>query len=93
MIEQSPTAGSALLENGDWIADSLWLLWSDDLTAVDMEREQLRRILVDYRNEMRLWVVGERRWEHAIAGLIGRINRRAESTSVIRSEAREIQHV
>jgi hypothetical protein len=76
LLEQSAAAGFDLLEAGDWIAEPLWQLWGDQLMLRGMAPEQFRKTVVDYRNEMRLWLVGERTWEHAIGGLIGRINRR-----------------
>jgi hypothetical protein len=76
LLEQSAAAGFDLLEAGNWIAAPLWQLWGDQLMLRGMAPEQFRQIVVDYRNEMRLWLVGERTWEHAIGGLIGRVNRR-----------------
>ncbi|MDQ3794089.1 MAG: hypothetical protein M3316_00160, partial [Actinomycetota bacterium] len=37
------------------------------------ERNEISR---DYSDELRLWVVGERPWDHCAAGLAGRVRRR-----------------
>ena len=76
LLEQSAAAGFSLLEAGDWIVTPLWQVWGVQLARSGMTPEQFRQIVVDYRNEMRLWLVGERTWEHAIGGLSGRVNRR-----------------
>jgi hypothetical protein len=62
LLEQSPERGMRELECGCLIAAPLW--------------DTFRRIVVGYRNELRLWVMGERPWEHCVAGLAGRIERR-----------------
>ena len=58
-----------------------------------MTCEQFRRIAASYENEMRLCLVGERIWEHAIDGFIGRVNRRVRSQTEIESEVGAMQHV
>ena len=93
LLEQAPAAGFDLLEAGEWIAAPLWRLWGDQLAARGMDRDQFQQIMVDYRNEMRLWLVGERTWEHAIAGLIGRVERRVTTTPFVRNEVKAMQHV
>ena len=41
-----------------------------------MDRERFGQIVAGYGNELRLWVAGERPWQHAISGLAGRVERR-----------------
>ena len=76
LLEQSPEAGLQLLAEGKWIATPLWDQWKGLLKPCGMRRKQFRAIVIDYRNELRLWVMGERPWEHCVAGLAGRVTRR-----------------
>ncbi len=41
-----------------------------------MERGRFQEIARGYAGELRLWVVGERPWDHCAAGLAGRVWRR-----------------
>jgi hypothetical protein len=41
-----------------------------------MDRERFGQIVAGYGNELRLWVAGERPWQHYISGLAGRVERR-----------------
>lgn len=93
LLAEQPAAGRELLARGAWIAGPLWQLWGGELADAGMTCEQLRRISADYENEMRLWLVGERTWEHAIGGLIGRVRRRVRSKSDSESEVNAMQHV
>ncbi|HVX30799.1 MAG TPA: hypothetical protein VHA53_09995 [Nitrolancea sp.] len=93
LLAEQPAAGHALLARGEWIAEPLWQLWGRQLIDAGMSCEQLRRVAAGYENEMRLWLVGERTWEHAIDGFIGRVNRRVRTRTVTESEASAMQHV
>ena len=75
-LETRPEEGLQLLAHGAWIADALWAVWGAKLTPSDMDQERFRRIASEYRNELRLWIMGERTWEHCIEGLAGRVTRR-----------------
>jgi hypothetical protein len=80
LLEQSPEAGLALLAAGEWITAHLWPTWRATLRPLGLTRARFREIVQGYQNELRLWVVGERPWEHCVAGLAGRVARRtAES--------------
>ena len=46
-----------------------------------MDREWFDQIVAGYGNELRLWVVGERPWQHFISALAGRVERRLSSSS------------
>jgi hypothetical protein len=76
LLDQAPESGLPLVATGEWIADPLWESWGDALRERGMGREQFGQIVADYGNELRLWVVGERPWEHYIGGLAGRVERR-----------------
>ncbi len=41
-----------------------------------MDRAGLLKITRGYAGEIRLWVMGERPWDHCVAGLAGRLKRR-----------------
>jgi hypothetical protein len=76
LLDQAPESGLPLVATGEWIADPLWESWGDALRKRGMDREQFGQIVTGYGNELRLWVVGERPWEHCISGLAGRVERR-----------------
>jgi hypothetical protein len=75
-LEDEPEAGMRLVEAGEWIAGPLWETWRDALEARGLDRAGFLSIVVGYRNELRLWVMGERPWEHCAEGLAGRLARR-----------------
>ena len=77
LLEQSPEAGRQVLDEGEWIAAPLWDLWRDLLEPRGLDRARFVQIVIGYQNELRLWVMGERPWEHCVAGLAGRVERRA----------------
>ena len=60
------------------VADWLWGRWRS-LAAVGFDRASLRAVVVGYRREIWLWLVGDRTWEQCCSGLIGRIGRRLPS--------------
>jgi hypothetical protein len=86
LLEQAPDEGLPLVVAGAWIADPLWERWRDRLEPQGMGRDQFDRVVADYGNELRLWVVGERPWDQVASGLAGRITRRlAPSTPLERA--------
>lgn len=76
LLEDSPEEGARLVESGHPLADLLWKEWGTELEAAGMDRERFLRITRGYAGEIRLWVVGERPWDHCVAGLAGRVLRR-----------------
>ena len=76
LIEQDPAGGAAAVDAGSWIADPLWGSWGPALAAAGMDRGRFDEIVTGYRRELWLWVMGERTWAQAGAGLLGRIQRR-----------------
>jgi hypothetical protein len=76
LIEHSPSEGFALMETGEWIAGPLWESWRATLEPRGLAWPQFVQIVTGYGNELRLWVVGERTWEHCVEGLAGRVVRR-----------------
>ena len=76
LLEQAPEAGMALVVAGEWIAAPLWDHWQALLEPRGMDRARFLDIVIGYQNELRLWVMGERPWDHCVAGLAGRVLRR-----------------
>ena len=84
LLEGDPVEGMRRVNAGDPLADPLWEEWGVELEEAGMCRERYDRIIRGYSDEIRLWVMGERIWEHCIAGLAGRLRRR-----VLRRSERE----
>ncbi len=59
------------------LAARLWRTWRADLLPLGWSRARLTLELADYRRELWLWAIGERRWEPTIDALAGRVARRA----------------
>jgi hypothetical protein len=76
LIEDAPEEGARLVGEASFVADRLWEEWGDELTAGGMDRDRFLQIARGYAGELRLWVVGERPWQHCAAGLAGRASRR-----------------
>ena len=76
LLEQAPEAGMELVAAGEWIAAPLWDHWQALLEPRGMDRARFLDIVIGYQNELRLWVMGERPWDHCVAGLAGRVIRR-----------------
>lgn len=76
LLEQAPATGLLLVSSGEWIVEPLWGSWSAALEPCGMSRDSFSRIVAEYGNELRLWVVGERPWDHYVSGLSGRVTRR-----------------
>ncbi len=75
-LEESPERGAQLIEDGEWISALLWDTWGEQLAGAGMDYERFLSIVRGYKSELRLWVVGERPWDHCIAALAGRLLRR-----------------
>ncbi|CAN5571138.1 hypothetical protein BH24ACT22_BH24ACT22_20660 [soil metagenome] len=76
LLEESPEEGSLKISDARFVADLLWEEWGEDLKESGMDYGRFVEISRGYANELRLWVVGERPWDHCVAGLAGRITRR-----------------
>ena len=76
LIEDSPEEGIRLVNAGHPLADLLWKEWGAKLEEAGMDRERFLQVIRGYAGEIRLWVMGERPWEHCITGLAGRVLRR-----------------
>ena len=76
LLEESPEEGSRVVEDATFVADLLWEEWGEDLEGAGMDHDRFLEISRGYAAEFRLWVVGERPWNHCAAGLAGRLLRR-----------------
>ena len=76
LLEESPEEGSRLIGEAAFVADLLWEDWEDLLEPAGMPYDRFLQISRGYADELRLWVVGERPWDHCAAGLAGRVQRR-----------------
>jgi hypothetical protein len=76
LLEESPEEGNRTIEDASFVSDLLWGEWGIDLEEAGMGYERFVEISRGYAGEFRLWVVGERPWNHCAAGLAGRTLRR-----------------
>ena len=76
LLEESPEEGSRLVGEAAFVADLLWEDWGDLLEPAGMPYDRFLQISRGYADELRLWVVGERPWDHCATGLAGRVQRR-----------------
>jgi hypothetical protein len=76
LVEEAPEEGSNLVNDARFVADGLWNEWGEEIEAAGMDRDRFVGISRSYADELRLWVMGERPWEHCVAGLRGRVLRR-----------------
>ncbi len=76
LLEEDPEEGARVINTGRPLAELLWEEWDAELLEAGMQRERFDEITRGYAGEIRLWVVGERPWEHCVAGLAGRVLRR-----------------
>jgi len=76
LVEESPCEGRGVIRDGEFLAAPLWEEWSGPLTECGMDYDGFVEVARGYADEVRLWVVGERVWEHCASGLAGRAARR-----------------
>jgi len=76
LVEDSPEEGIQLVNEARFLTDLLWIEWAEKLEGAGMGYERFLQIARGYADEIRLWVVGERLWDHCVAGLAGRTLRR-----------------
>jgi len=76
LLEDRPEEGASVICDATFVADLLWGEWREDLEGAGMDRDHFLEISRRYADELRLWVVGERPWDHCVAGLAGRVWRR-----------------
>jgi hypothetical protein len=81
LLEESPEEGNRLISDASFIAEPLWKDWGEGLEEAGMGYERFLKISRSYAGELRLWIVGERPWDHCAAGLAGRVWRRLPAKS------------
>ena len=82
LLEDSPNEGGRVIADAAFVADLLWVEWGADLEGAGMGYGRFLEISRSYAGEFRFWVVGERPWNHCVAGLAGRLLRRLPATQV-----------
>ncbi len=80
LLEDNPEEGARVVHDARFVADLAWDEWGERLQDAGMGYERFLDIARGYAGELRLWVVGERPWEHCAAGLAGRVLRRLPDT-------------
>ncbi len=78
-----PEEGARVIDDAGFVADLLWDEWGEDLEGAGMDRDRFLEISRGYSGELRLWVVGERPWDHCVAGLAGRARRRLPAPETV----------
>ncbi len=86
LLEESPEEGSRLISEAAFVADLLWEDWGALLEPAGMDHDRFLQISHGYADELRLWVVGERPWDHCAAGLAGRVQRRLPAEKAVQAE-------
>jgi hypothetical protein len=76
LLEESPEEGARVVNDARFVADPLWEEWGEAIEGAGMDYDRFIEISRGYANELRLWVFGERPWDHCAAGLAGRVWRR-----------------
>jgi hypothetical protein len=76
LLEDAPEEGSRVIADAAFVSDLLWEQWGTGLEAAGIDYGRFLEISRTYAGEFRLWVVGERPWNHCAAGLAGRLLRR-----------------
>ena len=83
LLEDRAAASEVAAVAGEAIAAA----WSGDLRARGLDAGVLRAAVHGYVRELRLWVMGERRWEPTAEALLERAARRAAAPAVRRCPA------
>ena len=86
LLEESPEEGSRRIAEAAFVADLLWEDWRETLEPGGIGYDRFIGISRGYADELRLWVVGERPWDHCAAGLAGRAQRRLPAREATHAE-------
>jgi len=68
-----------VLVGDDGVTSWLWTRWRS-LAGAGIDERALGDIVLGYRRELWLWLVGDRTWAQCCSGLIGRIARRIDQS-------------
>jgi hypothetical protein len=83
LLEDGPEEGARVIGDAAFVADLLWQEWREELEDAGMGHDHFLEIARGYSGELRLWVVGERPWDHCVAGLAGRVRRRLPAPETV----------
>jgi hypothetical protein len=83
LLEDWPEGGARVVSDAVFVADLLWEEWREGLEEAGMGYERFLETARGYSGELRLWVVGERPWDHCAAGLAGRVRRRLPAPETV----------
>ncbi len=73
ILEGAPLDEVLVADGG--LVEWLWARWRV-LDGVGFGEKSLAAVVLDYRREIWLWLVGERTWAQCCSGLLGRLGRR-----------------
>jgi hypothetical protein len=76
LLEETPEEGTRVINDARFVVDLLWDEWRSEIEDAGMDYGRFLEISRGYADELRLWVFGERPWDHCAAGLAGRVRRR-----------------
>ena len=79
LVRQRPSSWEAVAGDGRWIAEPVWAGAASYLPDLDVG--VLAAAAVGHRQELWLWMMGERTWEHCVTGLLGRARRRRPASA------------
>lgn len=82
LVTQGREDVGKVLAGPDGLADWLWRRWQS-LAALGITEADVEAIVLGYRRELWLWLVGERTWDQACSGLLGRIERRVPTPALV----------
>lgn len=81
LLEETPEEGTRVISDTRFVADLLWDEWGETLEDSGMDYGRFLEVSRGYADELRLWVFGERPWDHCAAGFAGRVWRRLPDKS------------
>jgi hypothetical protein len=83
-IRDQPRSWPVDAADGHWLSDWLWAQWAVPLAACGVTPELLAATVVGYRQELWLWLMGQRTWQHIVSSLAGLVLRRAPASNLTR---------
>jgi hypothetical protein len=87
LLDESPEEGQRTIADATFVAERLWNDWAAPLEDAGLSHDRFLEISRGYAAELRLWVAGERPWDHCAAGLAGRVWRRLPAQKSALQEA------
>jgi hypothetical protein len=75
-VARDPARAEGWFADGERLVAFFWEAWGEELDPSGLTEAGLLEIVREYRRELWLWAMGERRWNQAAEGLAGRVRRR-----------------